>query len=833
MASRSNDIMSEKSIFLDAIELDDPSARDAFLDDACRDDRSLRQRVQSLLNAHLADDHVVDRPPVSNATDATSIDQHKSLGTMIGPYRLMEQIGEGGFGLVFVAQQEQPVKRRVALKIIKPGTGSQEVIARFEAERQAVAMMDHPNIAQVFDAGVTDDGRPYFVMELVRGLPITDFADRSGMSLRGRLELFIDVCSAVHHAHQKGVIHRDIKPSNVMVTLHDGKPIVKVIDFGVAKAIGQALTDKTIYTRFFSMIGTPLYMSPEQAEMSGLDVDTRSDIYSLGVLMYELLAGTTPFDRERMDSAGLDELRRIIREEEPPRPSRRMTTLGDRMTTVAAARGLDAHRLTSSLRGDLDWIVMKSLEKDRQRRYDSAMAMANDIRCYLSEQPITARPPSLAYQGLKFARRNRAVLATLSMVSIAMLVGIAMSLWQMNQAMIERDQKEKALRDLEQFSRNVTNANSLVASAQTHVNAQRFTEASLDFDLAVTRQPEYDLPWVSRAQFLADRLLWDEAAADYARAIQLSASTDTPQWWGAAALLAWARQDEAQRQLGQDLQNRFDQGGSIRSWEDARNCAFCSNELSKPAMEMLAASCERWLRDTPGPDPFHRAQPGQPNRGLDPLGMDGRGPRPPHRPMEGDGRQRFGPPLGGPRFDRQPRFGESRTFGRRDPPLRPNGRLDLPPLGRSGPEDRRPDDRRPRPLPRPVCLYVTAMVHLRCGHYEAAMDRFMEASLDRGWPMRDMIDAAVAMAHHQAGNHEDAKRWMARSHESIVRIVDDLRYENQQAGRTPWIDYVEALVLHRDAGERIPTDAQADLTAIEQIRARSIERINGGERNVQ
>ncbi|MCE2810815.1 MAG: serine/threonine protein kinase, partial [Planctomycetaceae bacterium] len=373
--------------------------------------------VEELLAAHESTDCMLDRilvdgHPIEQSLafsvglptpDVASAD----VGSLVGSFRLMERIGEGGFGLVFVAQQERPVKRKVALKIIKPGTGSNEVVARFELERQALAMMDHPNIARVFDAGVTDDGRPYFVMELVRGLPITEYCDNYRLNLEDRVRLFQDVCAAVQHAHQKGVIHRDLKPSNVMVTLHDDRAIVKVIDFGVAKAMGDDLTERTIYTRFYSMIGTPLYMSPEQAQMSGLDVDTRSDIYSLGVMLYELLVGTTPFERERLSSAGFDEMRQIIREEEPPLPSHRVSTLGNRLTTIADARHTQPSRLEFAIRGDLDWIVMKALEKDRNRRYESASALAGDLRRFLDQQPIDARPPSAVYKLTKFTRRHR------------------------------------------------------------------------------------------------------------------------------------------------------------------------------------------------------------------------------------------------------------------------------------------------------------------------------------------------------------------------------------------------------------------------------------------
>jgi tetratricopeptide (TPR) repeat protein len=341
----------------------------------------------------------------------------------MGPYKLMEQIGEGGMGLVFVAEQTQPIRRRVALKILKPGMDSREVIARFEAERQALALMDHPNIARVFDGGATDSGRPYFVMELVKGPPITQFCDEQHLTPRERLELFVDVVGDVQHAHQKGVIHRDLKPSNVLVASHDGKPVVKVIDFGIAKAVGQQLTDKTVYTGFAQLIGTPLYMSPEQAGLSSLDIDTRTDVYALGVLVYELLTGTTPFDAERLRRAGYDEMRRIIREEEPPRPSTRLSTLGQAAATVSAQRRSDPKRLSKLCRGELDWIVMKALEKDRDRRYETASAFAADVRRYLADEPVQACPPSAWYRCRKFARRNKTALtmAALILFYIALL----------------------------------------------------------------------------------------------------------------------------------------------------------------------------------------------------------------------------------------------------------------------------------------------------------------------------------------------------------------------------------------------------------------------------
>jgi serine/threonine protein kinase/tetratricopeptide (TPR) repeat protein len=337
-------------------------------------------------------------------------------GSLIGPYKLLEQLGEGGFGVVFLAEQTGPVRRKVALKVLKPGMDTRQVIARFEAERQALAIMDHPNIAKVFDGGATVSGRPYFVMELVRGVPITDFCDQNRLTPRERLELFLHVCQAVQHAHQKGIIHRDLKPSNVLVSRHDTTPVVKVIDFGVAKALGQELTDKTLFTGLAQMIGTPLYMSPEQAGMSDLDVDTRSDIYSLGVLLYELLTGRTPFDRERFKGVGYDELRRIIREEEPPKPSTRLSELKDSLPSISAQRHTEPAKLTKLVRGELDWIVMKALEKDRNRRYETANGFAQDVHRYLADEAVLACPPSVGYRLRKFTRRNKGGLAVAALV---------------------------------------------------------------------------------------------------------------------------------------------------------------------------------------------------------------------------------------------------------------------------------------------------------------------------------------------------------------------------------------------------------------------------------
>ncbi len=415
-----------KEIFVEALRLTAPAERAAYLDSACGGNPALLQEVESLLRAYaLAGDFLgqtrTQGPPAADF-------RIERAGAMIGRYKLLEQIGEGGFGVVYMAEQVEPVQRKVALKIIKPGMDSRQVIARFEAERQALALMDHPNIAKVLDGGATEAGRPYFVMELVRGIPITDYCDQKSLSTAERLHLFIQVCQAVQHAHQKGIIHRDLKPSNVMVTLYDGKPVPKVIDFGVAKALGQKLTQKTLFTAFHHMIGTPAYMSPEQAELSGLDVDTRSDVYSLGVLLYELLTGVTPFDAEMLGQAALDEMRRMIRETEPLKPSTRLQTLGEKLPDVAKRRHTDPATLSRTVRGDLDWIVMKCLEKDRTRRYATAASLEQDLRRHFANEPVEAGPPSQLYRLGKLFARNKLQVALGTAFVLCLIIALALAL---------------------------------------------------------------------------------------------------------------------------------------------------------------------------------------------------------------------------------------------------------------------------------------------------------------------------------------------------------------------------------------------------------------------
>lgn len=459
--------MQEREIFAKALDIVDSEERNLFLLSACGSDRELWQHIRELLISQANLGSFLDQPAVAPSEAFLEFGFDDYLGKKIGPYKLLEPIGEGGMGIVYMALQEEPVRRKVALKIVKPGLDSRQILARFEAERQALAMMDHPNIARVYDAGMTpaaagDEGRVandeaegafrvapgerepisppagsvaplairhYFVMELVYGLPITQFCDKRKLAARQRLQLFVPVCQAIHHAHQKGVIHRDIKPSNVLVTMYDDKPMPKVIDFGVAKATEQSLTDRTLFTHYGALIGTFEYMSPEQAELNGLGVDTRSDIYSLGVVLYELLTGLTPIDRKRLRDVPLDEAMRRIREEDPLPPSVRMTRDWDVWQT-GIGRDADPVRLSRLFRGEIDWIVMKCLEKDRSRRYDTASALARDLERYLLGEPIEACPPSRIYRLRKYAQRHWLAIATLVSFAVLLLVGTAFSTWQ-------------------------------------------------------------------------------------------------------------------------------------------------------------------------------------------------------------------------------------------------------------------------------------------------------------------------------------------------------------------------------------------------------------------
>jgi WD40 repeat protein/serine/threonine protein kinase len=457
-----------EDLFFAALEKGSAKERAAYLDEACAGDSALRRRVEKMLAAHARADSFLEQPAGGLAAAGgsaggpegeTAAFKGENAGSVIGPYRLLERIGEGGMGTVWMAQQTEPVKRLVALKLIKAGMDSKQVLARFEAERQALALMDHANIARVLEAGTTEAGRPYFVMDLVKGVPITKYCDEHKLTPRQRLELFVPVCQAVQHAHQKGVIHRDLKPSNVLVALYDGKPVPKVIDFGVAKAAGQPLTEKTLVTGFGSIIGTLEYMSPEQAEINQLDIDTRSDIYALGILLYELLTGTTPFTKKGLEKAGMLEMLRVIREDEPSKPSTKLST-AEGLPTLAANRGTEPAKLAKLVRGELDWIVMKALEKDRNRRYESANGLALDVQRYLNDEPVLACPPSVAYRFRKFTRRNKAALLTGGLAALAGLAVVALFVGStftmrlqvaLDQAQQARTAEQKQLEKAEMF----------------------------------------------------------------------------------------------------------------------------------------------------------------------------------------------------------------------------------------------------------------------------------------------------------------------------------------------------------------------------------------------
>jgi eukaryotic-like serine/threonine-protein kinase len=512
--------------------------RAEFLDRECGEDKALRARIEALLAAHEQSEGVLaeSASPAKGTMKIEFTDvPDETVGQKIGRYKILEKVGEGGCGVVYVAEQTEPVRRRVALKVIKLGMDTKQVVARFEAERQALAMMDHPNIAKVLDAGSTESGRPFFIMELVRGIRITDYCDQNKLPTRERLELFIKICQAIQHAHQKGIIHRDIKPSNILVTLHDGVPVPKVIDFGIAKATtNQRLTDKTIYTQLQQFVGTPAYMSPEQAEMSGLDVDTRSDIYSLGVLLYELLTGKTPFDANELMSQGIDAMRKTIREKDPLRPSTKLATLkGEELTTTAKRRSVETSKLAKLLTGDLDWIVMKCLEKDRTRRYETANGLAMDLKRHLANETVVARPPSKLYEFQRTVRRHKVGFAATAAIIIVLAAGIVMTTWQAVRA-THAKREALAAQASEIVQRQLAEANEqkAVANEQRAVAAQR-AEAAEEL---TARQHAYASDMNAAAQAMAENNL-GQALGLLNRQVSKSGQKDLRGWewrylWG-------------------------------------------------------------------------------------------------------------------------------------------------------------------------------------------------------------------------------------------------------------------------------------------------------------
>ena len=538
-----------QEIYDAALEISDAVQRRAMLADACGGDSELRVRVEELLATQVSaesffsdcaqaviaskdDARLFDS--LAGAGSADAIGETRDLaGSRIGPYKLLQLIGEGGCGAVYMAEQEKPVRRKVALKVIKLGMDTRSVIARFEAERQALALMDHPNIARVLDAGATETGRPYFVMELVHGIRITEYCDKHSLSTRERLGLFIQVCQAIQHAHQKGIIHRDIKPSNILVTMLDGAPVPKVIDFGIAKAIEEKLTDKTLFTLFGHFVGTPAYMSPEQAQMSGLDVDTRSDIYSLGVLLYELLTGKTPFDQQELLASGIEEMSRTLREREPHRPSTKLDTLPDaELTMTAQRRHVEAPKLRLELQGDLDWIVMKALEKERARRYQTANGLAMDVQRSLDNEPVQARSPSRLYRFQKLVRRNRIIFAAGGVATLALLVGFGTSTWMFfrerkaHQEQIRLSEIADAARKSETKLRREAEAQASIAQAAILLSRTNYPEADAlvdEVDLPVTR-PSLEATEVFQklAQWNVTQGHWSAAGSRFLKLVEAS-----------------------------------------------------------------------------------------------------------------------------------------------------------------------------------------------------------------------------------------------------------------------------------------------------------------------
>ena len=601
------------SLFCSIIELETPESRQSFLDQACGEDIELRRQVERLVDAHFRGGSIVDSPNHEFAPTVMPENQEKP-GCRIGPYKLLQQIGEGGMGVVYMAEQEVPVRRRVAVKIIRPGMDSRQVIARFEAERQALAMMDHQNIARVLDAGTTESGRPYFVMELVHGVPMTKYCDDNRLTLQQRLELFIPVCQAIQHAHHKGVIHRDIKPGNILVTMYDDKPVPKVIDFGVAKAVEQRLTEKTLFTQFGTLVGTFEYMSPEQAEMNALGVDTRSDVYSLGVLLYELLTGTTPLERQRLRDTALQELIRLIREEEPQRPSLRLSS-SSTLPKVAAACRVDPAQLPQLVRGELDWIVMKCLEKDRTRRYETANGLARDVQRFLANESVEACPPSVGYRCRKFASKHRRLLAMTSSLAALLMIGIvvssSMAAWALrekNLAQISRTEAIEALgreqvarEEADAARRRLRTAMQCTSDGIDAYHRENWAEAYDQFNQAQDLEAELWTTFANRANLFTTLGLWDLAAEDYEQRFKFASKSDASTYAELAILRLYAGDEAGYRQACEEQLKQHGGGGAHDAQRPILNACTLSLtsgvdavELARRGENLLAANYVPW-----------------------------------------------------------------------------------------------------------------------------------------------------------------------------------------------------------------------------------------------
>jgi tetratricopeptide (TPR) repeat protein len=581
-------------------------------------------------------------------------------------------------------------------------------------------------------------------MELVRGVPLTTFCDSQKLDTSGRLKLFVTICNAVQHAHQKGIIHRDLKPSNILVTVQDGEPLAKVIDFGVAKAIGQSLSAKTIYTRFASMIGTPAYMSPEQAEFSAVDVDTRSDIYALGVLLYELLTGSTPFAPDRLQSVGFDELRRIIREEEPPRPSTRLSTLNNELAgTIAANRRLDRAALSSSLKRDLDWIVMKALDKDRNRRYSTAGSLAQDVSRYLLHQPVEARPPSTWYRLAKFARRNKVAISTVSMVAGALVVGTIVSVWQARVAIRERDQKGIALEEaraaeaaartarleLQEFTDRLEACNLLIASAHSHADAERFSDAYQACTEAIEVQPRYFLGWLERGRLNTKLGRWNEAAADFAQALSIGLPVSKTELLGVPQLFVYAGKSEAYDKILGELKSLDDEPSAV-----AIRGQLVGDIAASSAAE-LAERVERMLSAALGGNGTAGAAIAKNDQAVSKL---------PHAVVA-----------------------KKHKYAR---------------------------------MYYGANLYVAGWAHLRAGHFEKAVGRLEESNKEENpWFGRGIGYPLLAIAYHELGRTEDAIRAFEQSQALLDRWLDEAVRQSKGSPPIPWVDWIEFLINHRQA----------------------------------